>query len=58
LRIDEVWIRRTATACFPASGDALLSTPAVQDFAIIETGGENHDDQHDRLRFLMRELQR
>jgi hypothetical protein len=57
LRIDEVWVRRTATVCFPNAGDPLLSTAAVQDFAIIETGGENHEDQYDRLRFLMRELQ-
>jgi hypothetical protein len=58
LRIDEVWIRRTATACFPNAGDPLSSAAALQNFVIIETGGENHDDQYDRLRFLMRELQR
>ncbi|MEO7725330.1 MAG: hypothetical protein ABIU29_11710 [Chthoniobacterales bacterium] len=55
--IDEVWIRRTATVCFPKAGDALASAAALQNFAVIETGGENHDDQYDRLRFLMRELQ-
>jgi hypothetical protein len=58
LRIDEVWIRRTATACYPNAADPLSSTAAAQDFAIIETGGENHDHQYDRLRFLIRELQR
>ena len=58
LRVDEVWIRRTATACFPNASDPLSSAPALQNFAIIETGGENHEDQYDRLRFLMRELQR
>jgi hypothetical protein len=58
LRIDEVWVRRTATACYPNAADPLSSTAAAQDFAIIETGGENHDHQYDRLRFLIRELQR
>ncbi|CAN5489196.1 hypothetical protein BH18VER2_BH18VER2_03040 [soil metagenome] len=56
-RIDEVWIRRTATACFPKAGEPLASAAALQNFAVIETGGENHEDQYDRLRFLMRELQ-
>ena len=58
LRIDEVWVRRTATACFPKADEPLSSTAALQNFAIIETGGENHEDQYDRLRFLVRELQR
>ncbi len=58
LCIDDVWVRRTATACFPLAGDPLSSAAALQDFVVIETGGENHEDQHDRLRFLMRELQR
>ncbi len=58
LRLDEVWVRRTATACFPAASDSMSAAAALQDFAIIETGGENHDDQFDRLRFLMQELQR
>jgi hypothetical protein len=58
LRIDDVWVRRTATVCFPTSGDPLSSAAALQDFVVIETGGENHEDQHDRLRLLMRELQR
>jgi len=57
LRIDDVWVRRTATVCFPAAGDPLSSAAALQDFVVIETGGENHDDQFDRLRLLMRELQ-
>jgi len=57
LRIDEVWIRRTATACFPNASDPLSSASALQNFAVIETGGENHEDQYERLRFLMRELQ-
>jgi hypothetical protein len=58
LRIDDVWVRRTATVCFPDVGDPLSSAAALQDLVVIETGGENHEDQHDRLRFLMRELQR
>jgi hypothetical protein len=57
VRIDDVWVRRSGTACFPATGDPLASAAALQKFAIIETGGENHDDQYDRLRLLMRELQ-
>ncbi len=57
LRIDEVWVRRTATACFPNSSDPLSSAAALQNFAVIETGGENHEDQYDRLRFVTRELQ-
>jgi hypothetical protein len=58
LRIDEVWVRRTATACFPSASDPAWPAAALQNFAVIETGGENHEDQYDRLRFLMRELQR
>jgi len=56
-RIDEVWVRRTATACFPKTDEPLASAAALQNFVVIETGGENHEDQYDRLRFLMRELQ-
>jgi hypothetical protein len=58
LRIDEVLVRRSASVCFPLTTDPLASAAALQDFVIIETGGENHEDQFDRLRFLMRELQR
>ena len=57
LRIDSVWVRRTATVCFPGAADPLASAAALENIAVIETGGENHDDQYDRLRFLMRELQ-
>jgi hypothetical protein len=56
-RIDDVWIRRTATVCFPSTADPLASAAALQNFAIIETGGENHEDQYERLRSLMRALQ-
>jgi hypothetical protein len=55
-RIDDVWVRRTATACFPAADDALSSAGGLENFAIIETGGDNHEDQSERLRCLMREL--
>ena len=58
LRIDEVWVRRTATVCFPNTNDPAWSAAALQNFTVIETGGENHEDQFDRLRCLMRELQR
>jgi hypothetical protein len=57
-RIDDVLIRRTASVCFPKPDEPLASAPALQNFAVIETGGENHEDQYERLRFLMRELQR
>jgi hypothetical protein len=57
-RIDDVLVRRSATVCFPGTSDPLASAAALQNFAIIETGGENHDDQGERLRCLMRELQR
>ena len=55
--IHEAWIRRTASALFPDEGEAAPFGSALQDFAVIETGGENYEDQRDRLRFLMRELQ-
>jgi hypothetical protein len=58
LRIEDVWVRRRATACFPNVGDPLSSAAALQEFVVIETGGENHEHQYDRLRLLMRELQR
>ena len=50
-RIDEVWVRRTATCCFPKEGEPLASAAALQNFVVIETGGENHEDQYDRLVF-------
>ena len=58
MRIDEVWVRRTATVLFPKVGEPLASSPALEDFVVVETGGENHEDQHHRLRFLMQEVQR
>lgn len=57
LRIDDVLVRRTATACFPAVNEPLASAGALQNFVVIETGGEDHEDQFSRIRFLMRELQ-
>lgn len=56
-RVEEAWIRRTATALFPGPTETLLREARLQEFAIIETGGEHHEDQQSRLRFLMRELQ-
>jgi hypothetical protein len=47
LRIDDVWVRRTATACFPNVGDPLSSAAALQDFVVIETGGEDHEEKFD-----------
>ena len=57
-RIREAWVRRTAGALFPDAVEAAPFSAALQDFVVIETGGENHEDQRDRLRFLMKELQR
>lgn len=57
-RIGEVWIRRTATALFTGESEAGPSAAGLHSFVVIETGGEHHEDQHDRLRFLMQELQR
>jgi hypothetical protein len=57
MRVDEVWVRRTATVLFPKSGELLASAPAMEEIVVIETGGENHENQIDRLRYLMRELQ-
>ena len=57
-RVDEVWIRRTASACLPIASDPVPVATVLQDIVVIETGGENHEDQYDRLRFLMRALQR
>jgi hypothetical protein len=58
MRIDEVWVRRTATVLLPKAGEPLASSPALENFVVIETGGENHEAQRERLRFLMQELQR
>jgi hypothetical protein len=57
-RIGEVWIRRTATALFPGESEVGPAAAILQNFVVIETGGEHREDQHDRLRFLMQELQR
>jgi hypothetical protein len=38
-------------------GNPLSSAAALQDFVLIETDGEDHEDQYDWLRFLMWELQ-
>ena len=51
----EAWIRRTATVLFPASDNEWRLS--VSDVTIISVGGENHDDQQDRLRFLVKTIQ-
>lgn len=56
-RIGEVWVRRTATALLLSAEEAAVAAAGLQNFAVIETGGENHEDQYSRLRFLMQELQ-
>jgi hypothetical protein len=52
----EAWSRRTATVLFPMSDNDWWS--AVSDVTIISVGGENYDDQQDRLRFLVETIQR
>jgi hypothetical protein len=56
-RIGEAWVRRTATALFPSVTETAVPESVQKNFAVIETGGEHHEDQQARLRFLMRELQ-
>ena len=51
----EAWVRRTATLLFPAPAGGWL--PPVSDVTIISVGGENHEDQQDRLRFLVKTIQ-
>jgi hypothetical protein len=58
MRIDDVLVRRTATVLFPATGEPLANSSALENIVVVETGGENHEDQRDRMRFLMQELQR
>lgn len=50
----QAWIRRTSTVLFPAPDSDWLPS---QDLTIISVGGKNHDDQHDRLRFLVEAIQ-
>jgi hypothetical protein len=49
------WIRRTATVLFPESEEAWLS--GLDDLTVISVGGENYDDQQDRLRVLLRAIE-
>ncbi len=56
--VAEAWIRRTASVLLPAAGESWPSAASLQDLTIIETGGDHAEDQRDRLRFLMTELQR
>ena len=50
----EAWIRRTATVLFTAPDSDWVPS---QEITIISVGGRNHDDQHDRLRFLVETIQ-
>ncbi|HET9532101.1 MAG TPA: hypothetical protein VFQ92_17205 [Blastocatellia bacterium] len=54
-RAIEGWVRRTSTVLFPAA-DSLWSS-VTTDIAVISVGGEDHEDQQDRLRFLVRRMQ-
>ena len=51
----EAWIRRTATVVFPSPDSGWW--PETNDITVIAVGGKNHDDQHDRLRFLVETIQ-
>jgi hypothetical protein len=55
----EAWIRRTATVLFPSTNPTsdYEWRSSLSDVAIISVGGENHDDQLDRLRFLVKAIQ-
>jgi hypothetical protein len=55
--VGEAWIRRTATALLPAAGELWPSAAFLEDLTVIETGGHHAEDQRERLRFLMTELQ-
>jgi hypothetical protein len=57
IRIDEVWVRRSATVLLPKADDPLANSPTLENVVVLEVGGENHEDQHHRLRLLMHELQ-
>ncbi|HSE97302.1 MAG TPA: hypothetical protein VLD57_03460 [Blastocatellia bacterium] len=54
-RAAEGWVRRTSTVLFPSAESQWQSV--TTDIAVISVGGENHEDQQDRLRFLMKEIQ-
>lgn len=51
----EAWVRRTATVLFPATADDWRFS--ASDVAVISVGGEDHEDQQDRLRFLVKAIQ-
>ena len=51
----EAWIRRRSTVLFPASPNEWRSS--ISDVTIISVGGENHEDQQDRLRFVVKTIQ-
>jgi hypothetical protein len=50
----EAWVRRTGTAVFPA-GDPWRGH--MTELEVISTGGESHEHQQDRLRYLVGAIQ-
>ncbi len=56
LLFSEARVRRSAAVLFPAEAVAAV-TPHLTDVVEIRVGGRNFDDQMDRLRFLMNELE-
>jgi hypothetical protein len=56
--VAEAWIRRTASVLLPAAGELWPPAAFRQDLTVIETGGDHAENQRERLRYLMTELQR
>jgi hypothetical protein len=51
----EAWVRRSATVLFPKIESEWQSFDS--EVTIISVGGENHEDQIERLRFLVKRIQ-
>jgi hypothetical protein len=51
----EAWVRRSATVLFPKIENEWQSLDS--EVTIISVGGENHEDQIGRLRFLVKRIQ-
>ena len=49
------WVRRTATVVF--SNDEEARQSALSELTVISVGGENYDDQQDRLQALLRAIE-
>jgi hypothetical protein len=54
-QVAEAWVRRSATVLFPKIENEWQSLDS--EVTIISVGGENHEDQIDRLRFLVKRIQ-